>query len=186
MSMELVPVNIYSAVAVPFQTEDGPVWAQFGTSKAGNEQVCLQFEIVRGPESGRKVPWFGSFSETRSEKTKKSVAERTIESLRICGFRGNDLATLPAQELTQEVSITVEHNEWEGKKTARVSWVNEPGGGGVKLANPIGGTELRRFAASMKSKLASIGEVVGKPAVREAPTTPPPANGEQHGDDLPF
>lgn len=187
--MEMVPVNIYRAMATPFDTDNGPSYVQFGTSRAGGEQVGMQFEIISGPESGRRVPWYGSFSETKGEKAKKTPAQRTIESLRLCGFKGNDLATLPSQELNQEVSITVEHNEWEGKVTARVQWVNEPGSGGVRMANPLGQTELRRFAASMKSKVAGIGEIAGKPAVREAP---PPVNGAPAGrepgvdDDIAF
>jgi hypothetical protein len=182
--MELVPVNIYRAMAVPFETDGGPSYVQFGTSKNGGEQVGMQFEIISGPEAGRRVPWYGSFSEKLGERAKKTPAQRTIESLRLCGFKGNDLANMPSQELNQEVSITVEHNEWEGKITCRVQWVNEPGSGGVRMANPLGQTELRRFAASMKTKVAGIGEIAGKPAVREAPTPAPATNGSrQPGDD---
>jgi hypothetical protein len=124
--------------------------------------------------------WFGFFT--------AKTWERTVESLRYCGFKGDDLASLPAQQLDNEVRITIEHSEWQGKMQAKVAWVNA-GYSGIKLADPMDMNELRQFAARMKSSVKNIKEVEGKKAERTQATppasepTPPPAAPD---DDFPF
>lgn len=147
---ELIPESFYRAVAVK------PI--QFGEAKTGTKQVLVQFEIIDGPHSGRLLPWFGFFSE--------KAHERTLEALRLCGFKGDDLMAVLEQPMDQEVSITVEHEVYEGKSHARVAWVNAPGGGGVTLAKPMGADQFRQFAAQLKSKLAKVPAVDGKKAER--------------------
>lgn len=78
----LIPPGYYRAVAVPVQTDDGETYVQFGETKDGNPQVAVTFAILDGSQQGRRSTWFGYFT----EKTTK----RTIESLRYCGFKGDD------------------------------------------------------------------------------------------------
>ena len=181
MSSELVSQGNYRAVARQMQTDEGLVWAQFSQPKNGTTQVVISFEILDGMWAGRKVAWFGSFSE--------KAYERTLQALRYCGMKGDDLMTLPDQVLDQEVSIVVEHNEWEGKVTARVAWVNEPGGGGLRLKNPLSKDALRHLAGQMKSRVKAIPPFEGKKAERGPVNgAPPPAAERQPGadDDLAF
>jgi len=154
----LIPEGFYRAVAVK------PI--QFGESGTGTKQVLVQFEILDGEHAGRVLPWFGFFSE--------KAHERTLEALRLCGFKGDDLMSVLEQPMNQEVSVTVGHNTYEGKTHARVDWVNAPGGGGVTLAKPMGSDQFRQFAAQMKARLAKVPAVDGKKAERG---TPAPANG---------
>lgn len=173
---ELIPAGYYSAVAVPIDTEQGRVWAQFGESKnAGTKQVLLHFEILDGPHAGKRLPWFGFF------KTKESV-ERTLESLRVTGFKGDDLAELPFQQLDQKVSITVEHDEYNGKVRAKIAWVNKPGGGGVKLEKTIEGAALKSFAAQLKNHVKKAPEVNGEKATL-APVVAPSNGSREPGSD---
>lgn len=176
---EMIPPGYYNAVAVPVDVGDGRVWAQFGETDAGMKQVVLAFEILDGPEAGRRISWFGYFG--------PKSTDRTIESLRLCGFTGDDLAQVPQQQLLQKVSITVEHSEWDGKVRAKVAWVNRPGGGGVKLDKPMDPNGLRLFAASLRAKVKSKPVVAGErvdptatPQPREPETAPPP------DDSIPF
>ena len=104
---------------------------------------------------GQKIAWFGYFA------TEKN-AKRTIESLRYCGFKGEDLAAAGEQTLDQRVSLTIEHDEYDGKVRAKVAWVNGQGGGGYKIEKPMAGDELRRFAASLKQHVKATGEVNGE------------------------
>lgn len=177
---EMIAPGFYNAVAVPLEIEGSRVWAQFGESKEGTKQVVVAFEILDGPEAGRRISWFGYFGP-------KSM-DRTIESLRLVGFTGDDLATLPTQQINQKVSITVEHSEWDGKVRAKVAWVNRPGGGGVKLEKPLAENDLRMFAASLrnrvKSKPAVAGEKVEPGATPQPSSTPAPASPPV--DDVPF
>jgi len=179
----MIPAGIYNAVAVPVDTEEeGRLWAQFGEAKSGTKQVVVHFQILEGDHAGTRLPWFGFFT--------KDAARRTVEALRLAGFKGDDLATLPTQQLDQKVSVTVEHSEWEGKVRAKVAWVNRPGGGGVKLANPMGADKLRMFAAQMKTHVKGVAEVAGEkgvPGEGAPPVGPGPSGADgAANDDLPF
>jgi len=169
---DLIPPGYYAAVAVPVQTEDGAVWAQFGTSQQkGTRQVYVAFAIIDGDHAGRRLGWFGYFTD--------GAVDRTIESLRLCGLKGDDLANAMFGPLDQEVQVVVEHEEYDGKVRAKVAWVNAPGGGAFRMANPMKSDELRKFSATMKGKLKGKPEVAG--AKREPPATvaPPPAPASQ-------
>lgn len=170
MSSNLIPQAEYRAVAVPVSIDGADTWVQFGETKKGDPQVAVQFAILDGPQAGRRAVWFGYF-------TADTIA-RTIESLRRCGFKGDDLAKLPFQRINQEVSIVVEHNTWEGKTTARVAWVNAAGGGGLKLAKPLSGPALGIFAAKMKRHVTAVAEVAGPAATPPAPGAVAAPSGE--------
>jgi hypothetical protein len=185
---DTVSPGYYSAVAVPLVTENGQVWAQFGRAKNGTEQVLVTYEILSGEFAGQRLPWFGYFT--------KNTYERTIESLRYSGLRGDDISKAVDGPMEQEVTIQVEHNEWEGKVHSRVAFVNKAGGGGVKLADPMKSDELRKFAAKMKTSLHGKPEVEGKKAERASGSNgaaaesddyvPPSAGGAKQKGDIPF
>lgn len=175
----LIPIGYYRAVAVPVFIDGAELWAQFGETQEGQPQVAITFAILDGPSAGRRAAWFGSFS--------AAAIKRTIESLRYCGFKGDKLANLLSQKINQEVSITVEHNEWKGKVTAKVAWVNAAGGGGIKLAKPLGTDQLRLFSAKMEMHVKGVAEVAGAPAAAPVaasqPAAAPPEPAEDKGDD---
>lgn len=192
--MNLIPAGFYRAVAVALNSPDGETFVQFGESKNGNPQVVVNFEILEGEQAGRRIAWFGYFTE--------KTAPRTVESLRYCGFVGNDLAAAVTQQLDQEVQIVVGHEDYQGKTSAKVQWVNRGGGDGYRLEKSMDRNALRQFAAQMKGAVMSAPEVAGKKAERGAPpkgngppplsedqkqwTTPAPDGGRVADDDIPF
>jgi len=147
---------------------------QWGRTSKGAEQVALEFRIVEGdPEAiGQTVVWFGFFTD--------KTWERTMESLRYCGWKGDDLSAIRVEDLDQLVELVVEHDEYQGDINARVAWVNRPGGGGrLKLKDQLSPDEVRAFAARMKQRAKGVPEVKepngnppGVPA-RRAPADPP-------------
>lgn len=171
----------YNAVAIKFDTDEGPAYAQFGESSKGTKQVLMQFRILDGDFAGEVLPWFGYF-------TTKTV-DNTLKAMRVCGMKGEDLYSLwgaNAQELNQQVSIVTElnTNPENGKTHARVAWVNSPGGGnGIKLKAPMAKDDMRKFAAQMKSRVKAIPEVSAPVFADDVAPTPPP---QDAGDDLPF
>jgi len=182
--MSEIQPGTYKAVAVPVDVGGQTVYAQFGMTKGGEgkqpkKQVAVQFEVIEGPATGYRLTWFGYFTD--------KTWSRTVESLRCCGFKGDDLLQVATQELNQEVSIVVQPDTWEGKTRMRIAWVNKASGG-VKLAAPMGTDDLRKFAASMKSRVAQVKPVEGKKA--EPGATPPPAASDEppppSDDDVPF
>jgi hypothetical protein len=178
--MNLIEQGYYRAAAVPVVIEGAETYVQFGeSSKSGTPQVVVNFEVLEGPEQGRRIAWFGYFTE-------KTVA-RTIESLRFCGFKGDDLALAVTQKLDQEVQIAVAHEEYDGKPQAKVRWVNRAGGDGFRMDKPMAGAALTKFAAQLKNAVRAVPETNGKTAQRA--TGGKPATGDQRpaaDDEIPF
>jgi hypothetical protein len=188
--MELVPEGFYRAVVSPVAGEDGSAPVQFGVTKEDKPQVLVNFEILDGSYQGRVLPWWGSFNSTLPEgsKAKQTPMQRTLQSLRFCGWVGDDVMEVVNQELGNEVSIQVEHAEGQdGVTRAKVAWVNRPGGGGVMMANPMSKDSLRRFSAAIKSVARSIPPVPGKKAERgsSAASASAPVSNGWSGNDAP-
>jgi hypothetical protein len=166
MSDNLISEGRYPAVAVRVPDDEGNEdLVRWGTAGEKNTtQVLIYFELLEGEHAGEVYPWFGYFS--------KASYERTVESLRFCGFKGNDLNKLNEQELRQKVQVQIGHNTYtkrndetgEEKEVtfARVDWVNRIGSGAIKLNNPMSKDEQRKFAAMMTKHIASIPEVDGE------------------------
>jgi len=170
----MIPAGTYPAVVVPVQLENGTeVAIQFGKSKNGTQQAYVAFEILRGPQAGQKIGWLGFFSDL--------AVERTLKSLRYCGFSGDDLHVFPSQRPDNEVDIVIEHEKYNDKVSAKVQWVNAPGGGSFKMANAFGDKELRSFGAMLKGKLKAVAPVKGKKAEREAPSAAPAEDSDNGG-----
>lgn len=156
MPTEMIPEGYYNAVAVPREGEDGSHIARWGVAgEKKTKQVLIYFEITDGEWAGHVLPWFGYFS--------KAAAKRTVESLRYCGFKGDDLFDLDNQALDQGVNVLVEHNEYDGKTYARIAFVNASGGGAIQLKSPMNEKSIREFAAVMKQSCAKVPEHEGEP-----------------------
>lgn len=167
-----------------------PEAIQFGTTGEGaneKEQVVVLFDFTdqNDPDYGRSISAFMFFTE--------KTTDRTIESLRHCGWVGDELADLPdiaaRGELNQEVELVVDHEEYNGEWQAKVRWVNKPGGGSVKLKKPLEGRDLASFSARMKSRLRSSAPVGSKPANGAGAgyrSSSPHPNAPGADDDIPF
>lgn len=165
----MIEAGRYRAVAVSVEAEDGTeVWAQFGRSKIqGTEQVVVNFEILDGASVGSRIAWFGYFSD--------KTVDRTLEALRICGWKGNDLATAIKGPIDNEVSLVIEHEtDPQGQVRPRVRWVNRPGGGGLKI-DTMAPKDMATFAARLRLKAGTAKEVAGKKPDRAATPAPDPA-----------
>jgi hypothetical protein len=155
--------GIYAAVVVPVLTDFGDLACQFGhSSKKGTAQVAVCFEVLRGPEAGKRMSWIGYLTDT--------TEERTLKTLRICGFTGDDMDKFADQRPTNEVQIDVgEEEDQNGRTRTKINWVNDPSfGGGMKMANALSGSDLRKFGAQFKSKLKSLPAIKTTEAVKEA------------------
>jgi hypothetical protein len=157
---DMIPEGRYKGVAVRTTDEDGNQclarWGLAGKDQSRerkSRQVLMYFEILEeGPYKGLHLPWFGYFT--------KASYERTMQSLRYCGWRGDDLMDIENQAMDQIVSITVGHNNYEGKVYPRVDWVNRVGGGSViALNDPMSESDARQFAAQMRSYASQIAAV---------------------------
>lgn len=97
-----------------------------GKSKEkGTPFIEFYFQVTSGELAGQKVRYTGYFTD--------NTAERTIDSLRVCGWTGDDLSVFRNGRLNgldaKEVEIVTQLEEFtndkgEKKMAARVAWVN--------------------------------------------------------------
>lgn len=160
----LPPPGTYNAAAIE-RTDDQGLTAhvRWSLTKGDKKQVSATFKLLDAP-GNPTVTWYGSFSSTVMGTTGKTVAQRTVESLRYMGFKGNDFLELESQKIDQIVSITIEHevSEKDGKTYLKVGWVNQLGGGVIKIARPLSAEDKRKFAATMRASLTKVPEVDGE------------------------
>jgi hypothetical protein len=116
--------------------------AELCLTSSGKEQIQAMFELIDPDFDKETVPWWGFFTE--------KTAERTMQSLRYCGWRGDDITDLDGVT-ANEVEIVVEHNDYNGKVNARVAWVNRIGSGGIQVKSPMAETARKAFARKMKA-----------------------------------
>lgn len=140
--MELVKPGYYDAVPVDYK------YVEIG--KNASPAIEVYFEV-----EGQKVRWTGFLT----EKTKK----RTIESLIYMGFKGKDLSGFAygtdskMLDGLSPVSITVAHEDHNGKTYAKVRWINP-----VKSFNkidPAGASKLK--ALNLEADILEAKQALG-------------------------
>lgn len=160
---------------------------EFGISENGTDQAAILFSLL---DSNETIGAYLYFSE--------KAAERSIATLRVMGWKGIDISTLTAEDVSAEVDVTIAEDEYQGVKRLKVQWINAPGSGPAMLKHVMDGAQKQSFAERMRGLAMQVQPVataapkpVAKPA---APATPKPApNSEPEppeddmGDDgLPF
>lgn len=113
--------------------------------------VVLTFEFEEDGKK-RQLTWFGSLSE--------KAIEHTAKSLIIAGMKSDMLSTLcePGAFHEKDVSITVEHDTYEGKTRSRVKWINEPGSAQFKSLRPeVVNSQFGNLTGYMKATRKEMG-----------------------------
>jgi len=171
----MIPAGIYPAVVVPVEVDGETTSIQFGPPTENSPfSAAICFEILSGPHAGQKITAFLHFNDELKPGKKMSQMDRSLESLRICGFTGNDIDQFFGQQPQNEVSLTIAHEEYQGKVSAKVKWINKPGGGGgIVLEKRLQGADLRKLSARLKGRLSKTPTYEGKKAERQPPTAGP-------------
>jgi len=174
----MLPAGTYAAVVAPAETDHGRASIQWGPATQRSPfSAAVGFEVINGPESGQKITAFLYFGD--------ASFQRSLESLRACGFTGDDIDKFADQTPDIECQIVVEHETYEGKVRPKVKWINKAGGV-FTFEKPLPQSDLLRFSAQFKTALKSVPVVQGKKAERQAPTAaPPPAEDGWRGNDDP-
>lgn len=122
--------------------------ASLGVTSTGKEFVAVNFRLIDAPEV--TLQYRGFFTE--------KTAERTIESLRYCGWKGTDLETIsfPAGN---EVMLDVQDDSYEKdgvlKTHSKVAWVNSAARG-PSVKNALDPAKAKVFAAKMKGAIVAF------------------------------
>ena len=157
-------------------------WDLGESGKNRTPQIAVACTFTEGPNIGRTSTWFGFLTD--------AAFDRTVESLRHFGWKGDDLYKLcrgddPEGMGTQEAVAVVGEEEYEGKLRARINFIN--GTGGLALKERMDDAQARAFAAKMRGRIMSKGSAKPATAQRSKPAgardNSPPAHTD---DDIPF
>lgn len=149
------------------------VGVDFGIAN-GKEQVAIQFRIEGGSEPGSELPYYGFFTDR--------TAERTVESLRFCGWDTDNLGDVTAEVIGRNlVKIVVEHDSYNGKVRPKIAWVNRVGGTLVK--NQMGAGQKADFARKMKAVAMRVDKsLAASSGVKAPPSVERSSGGMRPGD----
>lgn len=115
-------------------------------SGQGTPEVAVAFQFSDPDLGNKSITWHGYLSD--------KTYQRTVESLRICGWTGDDLSDLAGLD-ANEVELVVENEEYEGEVNPKVRWVNRIGGG-LAVKAPMTPEKAKTFAASMRTKIRAF------------------------------
>ena len=128
---------------------------QLGMSSTGKEQIGVMFQLVGGPHDGKHITWFGYFTD--------NTVDRTLDSLRHCGWDSDSLADLDSLGVN-EVELVIEDEVYEGKTRSKVKWVNRVSR--LQMKEQMSQAQIQAFAAKLRGKtVASKQKYGGQPSV---------------------
>lgn len=126
-------------------------------SQHGDPMATICFTVTDNAQSRHSVYWLGSFKEGRGRQI-------TIESLLVCGLKGNDPLLIAggldsgALDTSNEVQVEVIHevSTKDGKTYPKVQWVNEIGGNRFRDAVPHKEAVQRFAGLNLAADVAQI------------------------------
>lgn len=134
-------------------------------TKGGKAQAAVRFALLDFP--GRTLTWYG-FLEA-SEK----AFEIAMRGLRTAGWTGNDVADMSmlVEATAPEVILVVQHEEYQGKTSAKVAFINSMGG--MAMQGVLQPDQARSFSDRVKGKVLAFNQSAGVPAKPAAPAARP-------------
>lgn len=141
-----------------------------GCTDKGSEYIAVSFEILEGEHAGKRVTWPGYFTD--------KTTDRTIDSLRYCGWSCDNIAALTGMG-TADVEIVVEVEDYQArdgawKKASRVRWVNRPSS--LQVRGAMDAAAAKSFAERMMGNVIQRRQNGGAaPATPTAPAQRPAA-----------
>ncbi len=143
--------------------EDGPLLPEgdypvkavkhrMGFSGNENEQIGILLNVTDGEYKGRRLLYYGTFTD--------AGMEFTIKAMRALGMQGDDIerdAHTMYTSNAQAVAV-VQHETYQGKTRAKVKWIN---GADVVMKHEMNPNELSAFSKRMKANFARYGSTGG-------------------------
>lgn len=137
-------------------------------TKGGKAQAAVRFALLDFP--GKAITWYGFL------EASDAAFRIAMEGLRTAGWKGDDLADMSmlTEATSPEVILVVGHEEYEGKTSAKVKFINSTGGMAMKGA--LQPEQARSFAERMKGRVLAFNQASAVPAQKPgAPAAKPAA-----------
>jgi len=125
------------------------VSAELGETKGGKDYIGMLIEFVDGPNQGKRSTWYGYFT----DKTE----ERTLDSLMIAGWDGHDINEMAGLGGC-EFAVVCENEEYEGKETFKVQWINKASFDAPMVQTKMSDANRLAFAERLKGKTLALKE----------------------------
>jgi hypothetical protein len=138
--------------------------AAVGKASTGTHQIAIEFEFL---DEGGGITYYGPLTD--------AAFEYTMKAIRTAGFEGDDLSDLSS--LTNEppeVVLVIGPEEYQGKITRKVKFINSSGG--LALKDALQGDDLTAFARKMKGKIVAFDRSAGTPRPAQRRAAPPPSD----------
>jgi hypothetical protein len=119
------------------------------TANSGRELVFVKFGLVENMND--TIAWQSYFGDNK-DRGGKTLTERTIDALRVCGWKGDDLMDL-SSVTANEVEIVVQEEEYQGETRLKVRYVQEVGTAAKFMPEPMAPTNAARLAARIKPRI---------------------------------
>lgn len=121
-----------------------------------NVPLVINFELTDEHVKGQRMDAYLYFTE--------KTAKRSIESLRILGYEGDDLSAVefPADN---ECDLVCAIDTYKGESKMKVQWINAVGQAAVKRLAPA---DAKAFAAKMRGQFLAV-DAAGGPKTEKAP-----------------
>lgn len=139
----------------------GPADVQFGYANSGSEQISVVLALQNEGYEGKVVTWFGSFASEESQKI-------TMRQMRDMGW-STDNVTNPEGIDANEVEITIDYEEFQGKERMKIKRIAPVGGFKVEMKKPMDDAQKKAFAARMRGaalQTKKAGPAAARPAFR--------------------
>lgn len=134
----------------------------FAQAASKNWQVAVPFEVSHGEHTGETITWIGVMHDT-TDRNGVSGHERVIQSLQYAGWQGDDISELAELDdatamsmLSEEVELVCDVETYDGKTRLKVQWVNKVGAGRFTFKEAATKSDLKSFAAQMKSTIRGM------------------------------
>jgi hypothetical protein len=161
--------------------------AAVGRASTGTHQIAIEFEYRDEPGG---ITYYGPLTD--------AAFEFTMKAIRTAGFEGDDISDLSSlcNGAAPDVMLVIGPEEYNGKTTIKVKFINSLGG--LALKDALQGDDLTQFARTLKGKIIGYDRSAGatKAAPRVQPSSqrshaadsePSPfTGGGSGGDDIPF
>jgi len=150
---------------------------EFAITEKGTAYARLVMRIAPGEQfEGEDVFYYMYFTEKASS--------RSVETLRILGWTGDNLGEVSHHHIPNVVEIEVKQNEYKGKTSFRIEWINAVGEHGP-LPKRMSDEQKTQFGREMMRYTYKAGKPA--PKQRQAPVQQsPPDDDVISDDDIPF
>lgn len=140
-----------------------PLGAVFSRTQGDSARAYVFIKFGLSSDMTDTMGWSGFFGDNK-DKGGKTLTERTMDVMTLCGWRLEHARNLSHITSDHEVEIVVQEEEYRGESQLKVRFVQEVGTAAKFMPPPLPDNEIDFVMASIKR--ATVGNRGGNPIDR--------------------